>query len=168
MASVLVFNGAPAAAQSSQAELEQKLQQAMELINELSSEVRAMKQRQQDPAPGGDVDPARLEKVEQAIQSVDERVSDVEDTVVDIDDKVGDRALVKAFDALELDIGGFFHNTFTDIEGEQGGARSFNNQTFEILVKAKLWEDWTGFFAQAFQRTAPVVFTDAQGRGTRA
>ncbi|PCI45631.1 MAG: hypothetical protein COB49_09805 [Alphaproteobacteria bacterium] len=140
--------------------LESKLNQAMNLIISLQKEIGALKK----PTGGSDVKSGNMGKVVQTVQENTERLNDVEDLVLDLEDKTGSRALVKAFDALSIDIGGFLHSAVTYVDGEDGSATSFNRQTFELLLKAELGQSWSAFIAQAFIRESAPIFQDAEGR----
>lgn len=94
------------------------------------------------------------------IGELSERLDVQEDIIQELDEKVGGRAVVHAFDAMELDFGGFLHSTFTHINGEQGSASSFDRLTFEILLKAQFSKRFSAFFAQAFIRESNTRFTD--------
>lgn len=89
-----------------------------------------------------------------------ERLDVQEDIIQELDEKVGSRAVVHAFDAVELDLGGFLHSTFTHIHGDNGSATSFDRLTFEILMKAQFSKRFSAFFAQAFVRESNTRFTD--------
>ncbi len=94
------------------------------------------------------------------IEDLSTRVDVQEDLLQDLDQKVGSRALVRAFDATQLDFGGFLHSTFTHINGENGSATSFDRLTFELLFKVQFSERFSAFFAQAFIRESNTRFTD--------
>lgn len=93
-------------------------------------------------------------------QELSERLEIQEDLTEELDEKVGSRAIVHAFDAMQLDFGGFLHSAFTHIHGDQGSASSFDRLTFEILLKAQLSRRFSAFFAQAFVRESNLRFTD--------
>jgi len=98
------------------------------------------------------------------ITNLEERVDELEVIALETDERVGSRAIVNAFDSIELDIGGFFDAAATIAIGEGNTEASFNRQVFELLAKAQLGEDWEFFVAQAFVRNAPLVFTDTESR----
>lgn len=139
------------------AELERKLEQGMQMIRALQAEIEQMKTDQA----------ASEAKTQQIVQSAvaeqAERLDEVEESVVGIEDRVGSRALVSAFDAQSLDIGGFLHQTFTYVDGEDASSESFNKTVFELLLHAQLNESWTAFVAQAFARESPDPFSPAAG-----
>ncbi len=90
----------------------------------------------------------------------DERLDELEEIVDDIGENIGSRAVVNAFEASSLDVGGFMHSTFTHVDGEDDSVSGFNRQIFELLVKANLNDDWSAFFAQAFIRQSEILFDD--------
>ncbi len=95
---------------------------------------------------------------------LEERVEDLELVSVEMDESIGSRAVVSAFDAVSLDIGGFFDSTVTLAIGEEGTDISFNRQVFEFLIRAKLSERWDLFVAQAFIRDANLDLSDPDNR----
>lgn len=105
-------------------------------------------------------DAAAQKSVRAEIEELKERIEELEGSVEDHDAKIGSRAVVHAFDALKLDVGGFVDLAFTAAIGEDSSKVEFNRQVFELLVKANLWQDWEIFVAQAFVRARPVDFTD--------
>jgi len=149
-------------------DLEKKLEQAMGLINSLASEIRRLKEER--PAAGGPAPASaigdKVKKLESQVAAVNERVDDVEEVAYDVEEKVGSRAVVKAFDAASLDIGGFLHSAFSFVDGENGTSSSFNRQVFEFLARAELGPHWSAFLAQAFIRQSDILYTDAEGRRT--
>lgn len=91
---------------------------------------------------------------------LEERLAEIEDVVYDLDEKVGSETIANAFDASNLDIGGFFNTAYTYVDGEDGGAGAFNRQNFELLIRADLDENWSAFFAGGFLREGNVSFDD--------
>lgn len=89
-----------------------------------------------------------------------ERLAPQENLTQELDENVGSRAIVQAFDAMQLDLGGFLNAAFTHIHGEKGSATSFDQLTFEILLKAQFSKRFSAFFAQAFIRESNTRFTD--------
>ncbi len=157
MATCLVY-AQPAHAQETDEErirqLEDQLQQALQLIQNLSTEVEKLKVQAVAPV---DVSSDRVDEI-------DERLTDIEDVVIDAEERVGSRAVVNAFDAGKLDIGGFLLSTLTHIDGEEGSTTSFNRNVFELLISAELDDDFSLFVAQAFTREASPSFVDPFGR----
>lgn len=153
--------------------LEDKLGQAMKLIEQLSKEMSKLKATQEKQAaattPVAIAVPQRagieLLTISQGdFDELAERLTDIEDVVLDVDERVGSRAVVNAFDATKLDIGGFLLETLTHVDGEDGSATSFNRQVFELLIKAELSDQFSFFVAQAFTREATPTFVDPEGR----
>jgi len=81
-----------------------------------------------------------------------QRVNDLEEQVFDLQDSLGDpdRAVVKAFDANKLYIGGLLSQQFTGVFGEEGDAFSFNATQLEILFRADVTDRISFFAAQGF------------------
>ncbi len=140
--------------------LEAQLSKAMGLILLLQNEISVIKNENST----GEAKTGNLKQITQSVQENSERMDDMEDVVLDLEDKTGSRALVKAFDAVSIDIGGFLHSAYTYVDGESGSAGSFNRQTFELLMKAELGQSWSAFIAQAFIRESAPIFQDDEGR----
>lgn len=136
--------------------LERKLEQALEVVEGLKREVEALKGAANDAQPVG----ANPPELELRLSEVEERVEDTEELASDLDERVGSRAVVNAFDAVELDFGGFLDLATTHVEGEDSSATSFNRQVFEILLGAELSDRWSLFVAQAFVRKSSANFSD--------
>ncbi|MCC3860074.1 hypothetical protein [Pseudemcibacter aquimaris] len=142
------------------AELESKLSQALEMISSLQTEITALKNSETENVETLSIP----EETVELVQENTERLEVVEDELLELEDKTGDRALVQSFDALSLDIGGFLHSAVTHVDGRDGSATSFNRQTFEILMRAQLGENWSAFLAQAFIRESAPIFQDDEQR----
>ncbi len=150
-AAILMFGGTSTAFADDSArikELENKLEQSMRMINDLSSEVKSMKK-------------GAAKGYSHSLSS--QRLDDLESQVLDIDDRVGSRAVAHAFDAASIDLGGFLHNTFTHVDANGGHATGFNRTIFELLLKADLGDNWSAFFAQAFLRQSAEGFSVVNG-----
>ncbi len=147
--------------------LEERLDQAIGTIEALKQEVEQLRGAQpratQSAAPQTPV-AGPNDKVVKVVDDVEERVTDLEDQVLSVEERLGNRPVVRAFDALELDIGGFVHLAATHASGDDGSATSVNRQIFELLAKATIDEDWDIFLAQAFLRQSGIVFDDPAGR----
>lgn len=151
--------------------LEQRLDDATSLIEALALEIERLKAEKAaaartepvpDPPRSDTAD--RLIAVEDRLDEVEQAVGDVETVTDDLEEKVGSRAVVHAFDAVELDLGGFYNVGITSVWGEDDSAVSVNRQTLELLLKAKLFDDWSLFAAQAFVREGDAVFKDPGAR----
>lgn len=141
--------------------LEEKLEQALRVIETLQEEVNELKQRQ--PAKGEvALAPENPPSPDERIQDLEERIEETEELVSIIDERVGSRAVVNAFDASDLNIGGFVDLATTHANGADSSATSFNRQVFEVLVSAELGEYWDLFVAQAFVRKTAPDFSDRQ------
>lgn len=142
--------------------LEDKLSQALGLITTLQQEIIAIKA---EPATNTiNMGSSSTDDTIQTVGENTERLDIIEDVVLDLEDKTGSRALVQAFDAVSLDIGGFLHSAATYVDAADGSAASFNRQTFELLMKAQLGEHWSAFMAQAFIRESAPIFQDPAKR----
>ena len=108
----------------------------------------------------GSIEAVEDQSWKDAYEELEERVSAQEEFTQELDEQVGSRAIVHAFDAMELDFGGFLHSAFTHIHGDKGSAASFDRLTFEILLKAQFSKRFSAFFAQAFVRESNTRFTD--------
>ncbi len=97
---------------------------------------------------------------DETYHELSERLAEQEELTQELDENVGSRAVVHAFDAMQLDFGGFLHSAFTHIHGDNGSASSFDRLTFEILLKAQFSRRFSAFFAQAFIRESNTRFTD--------
>lgn len=145
----------PADSESRIAELEHKLEQALQMIGAMQAELAQLKTSRQSAPPA---DPGTTQVSQQ-----NERLDQIEETVVGLEERVGNRAVVHAFDAMSLDVGGFLHQTFTLVDGEDETVASFNKTVFELLLKAQLTERWSAFVAQAFARESADPFSAATG-----
>ncbi|MDG1708397.1 MAG: hypothetical protein P8H03_06525, partial [Emcibacteraceae bacterium] len=142
-------------------QLENKLSQALELISSLQSEITDIKETKSST---NEQEFETSSETVMAVQENSERLDEVEEELLDIEDKTGSRALVKSFDAVSLDIGGFLHSAVTHVDGCDGSATSFNRQTFEILMRADLGDKWSAFLVQAFIRESAPIFDDPERR----
>jgi len=127
-------------------------------LNEAQMEINSLRQMIQEIQQqlGTDVRPDTSENLEA-------RVEELETIALDLDDAVGDRAVIKAFDAIKFDLGGFLDTTSSIVIGESNTTIAANQQVFELLANAELGDRWDIFLAQAFVRNAPLSFDDPQG-----
>jgi len=93
------------------------------------------------------------------IEDLQEQVDNLELIIDEMSEQLGNRALVRVFDGIKLDIGGFLHSAYTFIDGEEDSLGSFNRQNFELLIGAELTENWTAFVAAGFLREAGDPFS---------
>ncbi|MGF1461799.1 MAG: hypothetical protein ACFB2Z_01265 [Maricaulaceae bacterium] len=143
------------------AALEDNLAKALAAIAELTDTVKQLETAlAEDDAPASKT----LLDTDTQIEELDLRLTDLEDIAIDVDERLGSRAVVRAFDSLSLDFGGFFDIAGTVAFGEDDTEGAFSRQVAEILVKAELGEDWEFFLAQAFVRNAALGFEDEFGR----
>lgn len=131
------------------ATLRKQLEQSKQTIQLLSDRLGTLETKVESaPASSGSSD-------------VSARLDELEDVVLGLDDRVGSRAVVHAFDAMQLDIGGFITQSFTAAFGASSSAASFSNTLFELLIKARVNENWDVFLAQGFLRESDLdVVTD--------
>lgn len=146
-------------------ELEAKLTKAMALIEAQAKQMEQMSGELKQLKAGSVVSTDIEGMPSGLMEEINERLEEVENTVYEIDDKVGSRAVVNAFDALSLDIGGFIHTTYTSIESDNGSASAFDTQNFELLIRADLDDQWSAFFAGGFLREEnDGIVLDASGQ----
>ncbi len=143
------------------AELERKLEQSLAQIAQMQAQIAELKQADAQVAT------ATAEAAKQAVAEQAQRLDNIEESVVGIEGRVGSRAVVSAFEAASLDLGGFLHQTATHIDGDDGNTSSFNSTVFELLMRAQLNEQWSAFLAQAFMRSSPDAFSPAAGGSRR-
>ena len=175
---------APAFAGDSEkiAQLEAQLEKAMQMIEAqskqmsiLQKEVKALKSAENEKVAAAEkIDTLEKDLVTYKAASIqpsagttpnaslEQRVTEMEDIVYDLDEKVGSETLANAFDASNLDIGGFVNTAFTYVDGEDGSAAAWNRQNFELLIRADLDDQWSAFFAGGFIREGNVGFDDDQ------
>lgn len=103
----------------------------------------------------GDIEALKRELAESKRQ-----FEELESQVFDLEERVGSRTLVRAFDGMSLDLGGFLTQTFTAAFGEDSSEVSFNQTLFEILLKAQVSESISLFTALGFLREADLDFAD--------
>ncbi len=152
--------------------LEAQLRQVLGVVENLTAEIQSLKaERAVAAAPARNTNSGadgnlktQIDAVAAAVAETNARLDDVEDIALDTDEKVGSRALVRAFDAYEFDLGGFFHTAATFADGKNNSELAVNRMTFELLAKAKLSDDWSLFVAQAFIRESDIRFTDPLNR----
>ena len=131
----------------------ERMQQRME---QMQSQIDILRHSQSQPLPDGVEDSSWQERYEE----LSERLLEQEVLTQELDERVGSRAIVHAFDSMQLDFGGFLHSAFTHVHGDNGSASSFDRLTFEILLKAQFSRRFSAFFAQAFIRESNTRFTD--------
>lgn len=102
------------------------------------------------------------------LKSREESAGDIEERVFNVEEKVGDRALVKAFDAVELDLGGFLTQAFSVVHGENNTEYSPNFTQLELLFRANVADKWSLFSAIGFLREADIDVSDAESPFFRA
>ncbi|SDG50078.1 hypothetical protein SAMN05216241_11618 [Limimonas halophila] len=149
---------APAGAQDASSSRIDKLERQVE---ELRQELRKLKREQGAP---GEPDPAQtnevtLDDLSGEVETTKKRVQRLESIVQQVDEQVGSSAVVNAFDAVDLNLGGFVDLAATHITGDDKSVTSFNRQVAELLVSADIAEDWRIFWAQSFLRKSGPNFT---------
>lgn len=144
----LLMASAPAAAQDENLDsLRKQLDEARSMIQKLSGRIEQVeKSRAQTPAVDNDVN---------------SRLDELEEQMFDLDERTGSRAIIHAFDAISLDIGGFLTQQFTYAIGEDSDEASFNATQFELLIKADLTDEISVFTALGFLRESDLILADA-------
>ncbi|MDX2094818.1 MAG: hypothetical protein SFW64_02630 [Alphaproteobacteria bacterium] len=167
LATTSLYFSSPALADDAQVKaLEQKLEQAMKLIEAQNAQMEGVKSelaqvQKKTSAPQAsrfvDLAPAAGGNGGKALEK---RIAAIEETVDSLDEKMGSGSVVNAFDAKKIKIGGFFHTTYTHNDGKDGDASAWDRQNFELLIRADLDEDWSAFFAGGFLRQGDASFAD--------
>ncbi len=132
------------------AELRALLERSLAMFERLSSRVEALEETSAQP---NDAAPQ---------QDEGERIDDIEERLEEISDRIGSRAVVNAFDAEKLDIGGFYSQSFTSVIGDEESESSFNQSQFELLLRAQINKDWSFFGAFGFLRESDLDFSDPE------
>ena len=88
--------------------------------------------------------------VAEELRVLRERIDEIEEMQVDQSDRIGDRALVQAFSAKNLDFGGHVTSLFTSIDGEASRETGHLVSLVELFLKAKLDEEWSLFASPGF------------------
>ena len=128
-------------------DLKKQLQILMKTVDQLSERIKQGEQNKKNQ-----VTLISSNEMNATVKETLERVDELEDSMITLDDRLGQRAIAQAFDGIQFDIGGFIHTTYTTIRGENSTESSFDRQNFELLIGAKLNEDWSAFFAGGFLR----------------
>lgn len=156
-----------------QAEVQSIKSKETKKLSALEQDLQAVKAASVQPAAGKVSNKELDERIANAVSAasiapaagsssadLEERLAEIEDVVYDLDEKVGSETIANAFDASNLDIGGFINTAYTYVDGESGSAGAFNRQNFELLIRADLSDDWSAFFAGGFLREGNVSFDD--------
>lgn len=154
--------------------LEQQLERVLGVVQDLSAEIKSLKNSTQAVAPAPSPATAdgltpidlseRLDAVAASVEEANTRIDDVEDIAFDIDERVGSRALVRAFDAKSFDLGGFIHTAATFVDGQENDEFAVNRLFFGLLASAQLSDKWSLFVGQAFMRDSDVNYGDPGNR----
>ncbi|MFY9341275.1 MAG: TonB-dependent receptor [Planctomycetota bacterium] len=86
----------------------------------------------------------------QELEALKKRVTELEDTQSKHGERLGDRALVGAFSAKSLDLGGELSSLFTWIHGEADDEVGHMVSLVELFVKAELDDHWSAFAVPGF------------------
>ncbi len=97
-------------------------------------------------------------------QNTTERIDDVENIIERVDERVGSRAVVNAFEAQSLDIGGIAGSVFTSETAENNSFNGFTINFLELLIKARLDDKWSAFIAPLFAEASFTQYTDPEQR----
>ena len=131
--------------------LRDELDASRRLIQKLNDRVAAL-ENTRSLQPSGDSDQS-------------DRLDEIEDMLFDIDERVGSHPLVHAFDAINLNFGGFLTQQFTTAVGEDSSKSSFNATQLELLISADVTEDISFFAALGFLREADLNLADPVNPG---
>ncbi len=141
-----------------------EIEAQLEIMNQRMENMRIRMERLEHNKHDGAIKELKDQSSKEQFEELSERLEAQEDLSQELDEKVGSRAIVHAFDAMQLDFGGFLHSAFTHVHGDQGSASSFDRLTFELLLKAQFSRRFSAFFAQAFIRESNTRFTDTYQR----
>jgi len=144
-----------AAAQDNEAGRIEKLEQE---VRQLRETVRQLKD-EGDGEAADQTNEVTLSDLDSEVETTKKRVERLESIAQRVDEQVGSDAVVNAFDAVDLNLGGFLDLAATHVNGEDDSVTSFNRQVAELLVSADIAEDWRIFWAQSFLRKAGPNFT---------
>jgi hypothetical protein len=97
-----------------------------------------------------------------------ERIDDLESTLFDLDERVGSRGLLRAFDGMSMDVGGFLTQSFTATPDQDSTQASFNQTLFELLLRTQISDDWSLFTAFGLLREADLSFADPNNPAFRS
>jgi len=147
-----------AAAQDDEASRIEKLENE---VRELRETVRELKQEDAggSASAGEQTNEVTLDDLDSEVETTKQRVKRLESIAQRVDEQVGSAAVVNAFDAVELNLGGFLDLAATHVNGEDESVTSFNRQVAELLISADIAEDWRIFWAQSFLRKSGPNFT---------
>lgn len=87
---------------------------------------------------------------------MNDRIDELENQVMELEERVGDRAVVHAFDAIKLDLGGYLTQTFTTVWSEDTTRSSFDSAHFQFFIKAEISDRWSTFTLLEFAREAEM------------
>ena len=117
--------------------LEKKLNKAMSLIEQQSTEMQQLREKLDDvkSAKSSRSGPVTSGNVASRLERVEETLDYVEESVFQIDDRTNGRTVANTFDAEKLNIGGFFKSAFTHVDADGGSASAFYRQNFDVLCR---------------------------------
>lgn len=93
---------------------------------------------------------ATAQNVNEELKALRERIDEIEEMQVEQSDRLGDRALVQAFSAANLDFGGHVTSLFTHMDGEAGTDTGHLVSLVELFIKARLDDEWSLFASPGF------------------
>jgi len=96
------------------------------------------------------------------IQELEDRIDSLEDQLLDVDERVGTRAVVHAFDALQMDFGGFATQRVNAVKSDAHTRAAFDMGQFELFLKAIIDDDWEFFSILEFKRVASLNESDTK------
>lgn len=92
-------------------------------------------------------DPESLQK---AVERLTQRVDELEEHATKTSEKIGGRALLQAYTAQSLDVGGHVSSVFTYMHGENGSEAGHFVTLVELFLRAQVSEAWSVFAAPGF------------------
>lgn len=101
----------------------------------------------------------RLEaEMSEFIREKSTRIEELEQQLIESEVAETEKSVVTAFDALQLDIGGFLNQTYShNIGGDSPQSGSFDQTNFEMLISAELTERDRFFTALGFLRESQLA-----------
>lgn len=89
-------------------------------------------------------------ETKQALDQLRQRVDEIEEQQAKTADRVGGRALLQAYSARTVDLGGHVSSLFTSMAGERSTATGHLVTLLELYVRAELDDHWSLFATPGF------------------
>lgn len=90
------------------------------------------------------------EAMQKAIDALRQRVDELEEQQMKTEERIGDRALLQAYTAKSLDLGGHVTSQFTSMRGEERTESGHFATLIELYVRARLDDRWSLFATPGF------------------